>query len=201
MPAWEQKQCMQGFTACSLERCQICLRKEAGGVCVSITHLKSEVCEEVLESARPLGNMSYSSTYMFIVVSWRALVVSHLRDLIRQGRWLVSKFKGINSSAITNKPTNGGKTRLLGGWCWAGLWLCLIRLLSGDLHMCCFVCVCPGLCAPWLELVLNSSSAPPACGDRAANFALLTINCNYSLFSCHLQASTLSCDLKLRSCC
>lgn len=141
----EQKQCMQGFTTCSLERCQICLRKEAGGVCVSITHLKSEVCEEVLESARPLGNMSYSSEYMFIVVSWRALVVSHRRDLIRQGRWLVSKFKGIHSSAITSKPTNGGKTRLLGGWCWAGLWLYLISqtVIWWPSHV--LLCVC----LPW----------------------------------------------------
>lgn len=69
MPAWEQRQCMQGFTTCSLEWCQVCLRKEAKGVCVSITHFKSEVCEEVVESARPLGNMSYSSMYMFIAVS------------------------------------------------------------------------------------------------------------------------------------
>lgn len=66
MLAWEQKQCMQGFTTYSLKQCQICLRKEAKGVCVSITHFESEVCEE---SAQPLGNMSYSSMYTFIIVS------------------------------------------------------------------------------------------------------------------------------------
>lgn len=66
MLAWEQKPCMQGFTTCSLEQCQISLRKEAKGVCVSVTHFKREVCEE---SAWPLGNMSYSSMYVFIVVS------------------------------------------------------------------------------------------------------------------------------------
>lgn len=57
------------FTTCSLEQCQICSRKEAKGVCVSITHLQSEVCEDMVESAQPLGSMSYSSMYMFVVVS------------------------------------------------------------------------------------------------------------------------------------
>lgn len=62
-----------------------------------------------------------------------------------QGRWLVSKFKGIHSSAITSKPTNGGKTRLLGGWCWAGLWLYLISqtVIWWPSHV--LLCVC----LPW----------------------------------------------------
>lgn len=36
-------------------------------VCLYYT-LQSEVCEDMVESAQPLGSMSYSSMYMFIVV-------------------------------------------------------------------------------------------------------------------------------------
>lgn len=130
-------------------------------------------------------------------------MVSHLRDLVQQGRLLFPTFKEISSCTAISRPANGGKTKRASA-------LVLGRSLAVFNHLnCCrvtFRCATLsvfafGLSALWMEFLMNSASALHTLRTVVPALHFSAINCNYPLFSYHLEVSLLSCVFKPRSFC